>query len=532
MDELTVVKRLVVGVAARWPSSAGGRRAVRRSSTSPPWYERLRYPLRYSAIVRVHARENGPRPGAARRRDLPGVEVRGRRAVGSGAIGLMQLTPSTAHGIAMRTGGIAFRTSDLYEPGDQHPLRRLVPRNLFDKYGNERLVLAAYNAGQGNVDRWRASGEPIQFAETRAYVDAGRAPEAGLPARRGASQLYAAMIDPVLELAENANTYTPLGPATSGSSPTATSSGWAAATTRLERRAALPLRRRRARRGARGDPRAPAGAGPDACTWEVGSYATPADLVDRLLALGLVDDDEPLRGRDGADRAAGAAPPADVEVRRVETRRGRARRGADRGGRVRHGRAGAAAARPGRTASSVPRLRRRRAGRAGDRRRSASMASRSSAARRCRRRAAAAPTARSSHARWEDAVARGTPVLVTQAGAHVAADPRAARLPRGVRDPHPRSTAFGADRSAQPAEWARARLGEGRLRDPRGGRAGRRGRRAGQGRPDRAGAGDPDQVPREHPGRPAQRRPRRAASAARRAATGSRGRPTRSPSPR
>ncbi len=43
-------------------------------------------------------------------------------------------------------------------------------RHLLDKYGDERTALAAYNAGQENVDRWRARGEPVQFPETRAYV--------------------------------------------------------------------------------------------------------------------------------------------------------------------------------------------------------------------------------------------------------------------------------------------------------------------------------------------------------------------------
>jgi soluble lytic murein transglycosylase-like protein len=39
------------------------------------------------------------------------------------------------------------------------------------KYGNERLALAAYNAGQQNVDRWRAAHQDVQFPETRAYID-------------------------------------------------------------------------------------------------------------------------------------------------------------------------------------------------------------------------------------------------------------------------------------------------------------------------------------------------------------------------
>jgi soluble lytic murein transglycosylase len=89
----------------------------------------------------------------------------------SGAIGLMQLRPATAHGIALRTGGAAFRTSDLENPEINIRYGSWYLRHLFRKYGDERLVLAAYNAGQGNVDRWRARGEEIQFPETRAYVD-------------------------------------------------------------------------------------------------------------------------------------------------------------------------------------------------------------------------------------------------------------------------------------------------------------------------------------------------------------------------
>jgi soluble lytic murein transglycosylase len=140
------------------------------NETSPPWYERLRYPLHYSEFVRVHAREHNLDPALMAAVIYQESKFDPRAKSSSGAIGLMQLTPSTAHGIAIRTGGSAFHTRDLYDADINIRYGAWYLHNLFSKYGSESLVLAAYNAGQGNVDRWRASGQSIQFAETRAYV--------------------------------------------------------------------------------------------------------------------------------------------------------------------------------------------------------------------------------------------------------------------------------------------------------------------------------------------------------------------------
>ena len=89
----------------------------------------------------------------------------------AGAIGLMQLQPATAKGIAIRTGGSKFVLSDLYDPELNVRYGSWYLHHLLVKYDDERLALAAYNAGQENVDRWRAAGEDVQFPETRAYID-------------------------------------------------------------------------------------------------------------------------------------------------------------------------------------------------------------------------------------------------------------------------------------------------------------------------------------------------------------------------
>jgi soluble lytic murein transglycosylase len=138
--------------------------------TNPPWYERIRYPLRYSQFVRVHADEHGLDPALVAAVIYQESKFRSSVVSSSGAIGLMQLTPATARGIAIRTGGSKFSTQDLYNPEINIRYGAWYLDNLFKKYGNEELVLAAYNAGQGNVDRWRAHHQGIEFPETRAYI--------------------------------------------------------------------------------------------------------------------------------------------------------------------------------------------------------------------------------------------------------------------------------------------------------------------------------------------------------------------------
>ena len=139
--------------------------------TEPPWYARLWYPLRYSDIVRGHARNYDLNPALLAAVIEEESKFRTDAKSSAGAIGLMQLQPATAKGIALRTGGSKFVLSDLYNPEINVRYGAWYLHHLLLKYRDERLALAAYNAGQENVDRWRAEGEGVQFPETRAYID-------------------------------------------------------------------------------------------------------------------------------------------------------------------------------------------------------------------------------------------------------------------------------------------------------------------------------------------------------------------------
>jgi len=162
MKRLAVVASALVVVAAAF---------LYVHKTEPGWWVRQWYPLRYEAIVRGHAHNYRLDPALLAAVIDQESKFRADVVSSSGAIGLMQLLPDTAKGIAIHTGGNRFRVQDLYTPEINVRYGAWYLRHLLDKYGDERTALAAYNAGQENVDQWRQDGRGIVFSETRHYVD-------------------------------------------------------------------------------------------------------------------------------------------------------------------------------------------------------------------------------------------------------------------------------------------------------------------------------------------------------------------------
>jgi len=75
-----------------------------------------------------------------------------------GALGLCQLMPETARKLGVKNP---------FDPDENLNAGAKLLKRLYEKYGNWRLALAAYNAGEGAVDRY---GDVPPFRETQLYV--------------------------------------------------------------------------------------------------------------------------------------------------------------------------------------------------------------------------------------------------------------------------------------------------------------------------------------------------------------------------
>lgn len=97
-----------------------------------------------------------------------------------GAMGLMQLMPSTAAWIGEQLGDEDCTLAEFYEPERNIRYGTWYLSELKEEFHNNPvLVLAAYNAGRGNVREWMHlydwdmkfnDPDAIPYAETREYV--------------------------------------------------------------------------------------------------------------------------------------------------------------------------------------------------------------------------------------------------------------------------------------------------------------------------------------------------------------------------
>lgn len=140
--------------------------------------QEITLPLRHEDIIRQQAAEKDVDPSLIAAVIYTESRFRDQTSH-AGAKGLMQITPGTARYIARLSGGSAFELDDLATPQVNIAYGTYYLRYLLRRYdGNELLALAAYNGGEGNVDRWLAGAgsagtlraADIPFPETRAYV--------------------------------------------------------------------------------------------------------------------------------------------------------------------------------------------------------------------------------------------------------------------------------------------------------------------------------------------------------------------------
>ena len=156
---LLIVVAVAVSAAAAW--------TLREE---PDFFLRARYPLEYEHIIRGHASNHDLDPALVAAVVYVESRFDPNARSGAGAIGLMQLLPDTAKGIALRTGGDGFVVADLRDPEINIRYGTWYLDHLRERYGDLKLALAAYHAGPGSVDHWREEGLGIPFAETRNYV--------------------------------------------------------------------------------------------------------------------------------------------------------------------------------------------------------------------------------------------------------------------------------------------------------------------------------------------------------------------------
>jgi len=167
----------------RIPTSTERTFAVRGSALRSTRPAAEKFVSRYDALIDEAAARHSVRPDLVRAviQVESGFDPRARSP--KGAMGLMQLMPDTA---------AEFGVRDPFDPAENVRGGVAYLRSLLDRYGNETLALAAYNAGPGAVDRHGIAVPP--YRETRDYLARVRSISPAGPARASRSVIYKTVV--------------------------------------------------------------------------------------------------------------------------------------------------------------------------------------------------------------------------------------------------------------------------------------------------------------------------------------------------
>lgn len=156
---------LLVGVGA----------ALYATPTSPLW--RLVYRIDHAALVEDAAQRHGLDP------DLVCAIIKcesdwdAGAMSHAGAVGLMQVMPSTAESLAEMglVDGSVYDPSELTDPATNVEYGCAYLGYLQEHLSSREEIIAAYNAGLAAVQGWIADGgsipEGIEYEETRTYLE-------------------------------------------------------------------------------------------------------------------------------------------------------------------------------------------------------------------------------------------------------------------------------------------------------------------------------------------------------------------------
>ncbi|HIW34035.1 MAG TPA: lytic transglycosylase domain-containing protein [Candidatus Paenibacillus intestinavium] len=145
------------------------------------WMMQKLYPVKYSDLIVESSEKYKVDPHLIAAVIRVETNFQTGRESPKGAVGLMQLMPTTSEWIVERAN-LEHISADklLHDPTMSIELGTWYLNHLLDQFDGEKIVaIAAYNAGPGNVSKWieqgtwsgeYATSDDIPFGETRRYV--------------------------------------------------------------------------------------------------------------------------------------------------------------------------------------------------------------------------------------------------------------------------------------------------------------------------------------------------------------------------